>query len=93
MTSTIFDGITWRTSALTAALTGALALVATLAVLLVSGASAANAQSSEVPSLQQLQVKVCTFLRSLPAINESPSGTNPLSELIEHLCGPGTVAE
>ena len=89
MTGTIFVGITRKT----AALTGALALVATLAVLLVSGASAANAQVNEAPSWQQLQTAVCTVLRSFPAVNESPSGTNPLGVLIERICGPAPVSE
>jgi len=86
MMSTSFVGITRKTSALT----GALALVATLAVLLVSGASPANAQVNETPSpfFQQVQAAICSVLRSLPTINESSGATDPLGVLIENVCGP-----
>ena len=88
MTSTIFVGTTRRMSALA----GALALVATLAVLLVSGASPANAQVNETPSafFQQVQAAICTTLRSLPTVNESPGATDPLTVLINSVCGPVT---
>jgi len=89
MTSSIFGGITRKMSALT----GALALVATLAVLMVSGAGAANAQVNEAPGAfgQQIQATICSVLRS--AINEFPGASNALGTLVERICGPGTVAE
>jgi hypothetical protein len=89
MASTIFVGITRKMSALT----GALALVATLAVLLVSGASTANAQVNQAPGAigQQIQVAICSLLRSLPAINEFPGASGQLNVLIERVCG--TVPE
>jgi hypothetical protein len=93
MMSTIFVGTTRKMSALT----GALALVATVAVLLVSGASVANAQVNQTPNCgpfcQRIQTKICTVLRSLPAVNESPGGTDPLSVLIERVCGTAPVGE
>jgi hypothetical protein len=96
MTSTIFVGTTRRMSALA----GALALVATLAVLLMSGASVAAAQGvNEQPSshcaiCERIEAAICTvLLRSLP-VAQLPSG-DPVNLLIEKCAevGVGTVSE
>jgi hypothetical protein len=80
---------------------GVLALVATLAVLLVSGAGAANATVNQEPTThcalcEEIQTVVCTVLRALPlpTFSETPVGFEPLDFLIENCAaGAGTVGQ
>ncbi len=83
MAANVFVGMTRGMSALM----GALAVVATLVVLLMSGASIANAQAvNEGPGscafCKVFRAAVCAVLRSIP-VNESPTGFDPLGSLRE----------